>query len=76
MKASGIEIVYDTFGEPSALPLLLIQGLGQQMIGWDEEFCTALAAWGYWMIRFDNRNPAQSSSPLRGLQKPANLLIR
>ncbi len=56
VTAHGIEIVYDTFGEPTAPPLLLIQGLGTQMIGWDEEFCEALAARGYWVIRFDNRD--------------------
>ena len=53
---NGVEIVYDTFGEPSAPPMLLISGLGGQMIGWDEEFCQKLAAHGYWLIRFDNRD--------------------
>lgn len=56
VKSNGIEIVYDTFGEPPAPPLLLIMGLGQQMIVWDEEFCTRLAIRGYWVIRFDNRD--------------------
>lgn len=53
---NGVEIVYDAFGEPSAPPMLLISGLGGQMIGWDEEFCQKLAAQGYWLIRFDNRD--------------------
>jgi len=56
VKGDGIEIVYDTFGEPSAAPLLFVMGLGGQMIAWDEEFCAALAAQGYWAIRFDNRD--------------------
>lgn len=56
VKSNGIEIVYDTFGDRSARPLLLIQGLGMQMIAWDDEFCAALAARGYWVIRFDNRD--------------------
>jgi pimeloyl-ACP methyl ester carboxylesterase len=60
-KANGIEIVYDTFGEASAPPMLLIMGLGQPMITWDEEFCAALAAQGYWVIRFDNRDAGQST---------------
>jgi pimeloyl-ACP methyl ester carboxylesterase len=55
-KVNGIEIVYDTFGEPSAPPLLLIMGLGEQMIAWDEVFCRELADRGYWVIRFDNRD--------------------
>ncbi len=53
---NGIEIVYDTFGDSSAPPLLLIMGLGAQMISWDEDFCRELAARGYWVIRFDNRD--------------------
>lgn len=56
VEANGIEIVYDTFGESSAVPLLLVMGLGGQMIAWDEEFCAALAAQGYWVIHFDNRD--------------------
>ena len=56
VRVNGIKIVYDTFGDPSALPLLLVMGLGAQMIAWDEEFCAALAAQGYWVIRFDNRD--------------------
>ena len=61
MEVNGIEIVYDTFGEPSASPMLLVMGLGQQMIAWDEEFCVALAALGYWVIRFDNRDVGLST---------------
>jgi pimeloyl-ACP methyl ester carboxylesterase len=56
VTSNGIEIVYDTFGELSAPPMLLIMGLGAQMIAWDEDFCAALAAQGYWVIRFDNRD--------------------
>lgn len=62
VEANGIEIVYDTFGEASAAPpMLLIMGLGAQMIAWDEEFCAALAARGYWVIRFDNRDVGLST---------------
>jgi pimeloyl-ACP methyl ester carboxylesterase len=56
VAANGIEMVYDTFGEPSAAPMLLVMGLGVQLIAWDEEFCEQLAALGYWVIRFDNRD--------------------
>jgi len=61
VRVNGIELVYDTFGDPSAPPLLLIMGLGVQMIAWDEEFCAALAALGYWVIRFDNRDVGLST---------------
>ena len=56
VKANGIDIVYDTFGDPSAPPMLLVMGLGGQLIDWDDEFCAALAVCGYWVIRFDNRD--------------------
>ena len=44
--ANGLEICYQTFGEDADPPLLLIMGLGTQMILWDDEFCTRLAARG------------------------------
>ncbi|MFN2236179.1 MAG: alpha/beta fold hydrolase [Anaerolineales bacterium] len=59
--ANGIEIVYDTFGDSSAAPMLLVMGLGAQLIAWDEEFCEKLAASGYWVIRFDNRDVGLST---------------
>ena len=60
-KANGIEIVYDIFGDPDQPPLLLITGLGQQMIAWDEEFCAQIAGRGYRVIRFDNRDTGLST---------------
>ena len=60
-KANGIEIVYDTFGDPDKPPVLLIVGLGQQMIAWDEGFCAQIAARGYQVIRFDNRDMGLST---------------
>jgi pimeloyl-ACP methyl ester carboxylesterase len=56
VQANGIELVYDTFGETTNPPMLLIMGLATQMIAWDEEFCAQLATRGYWVIRFDNRD--------------------
>jgi pimeloyl-ACP methyl ester carboxylesterase len=60
-QVNGIRIAYDTFGDTSSPPLLLIMGLGGQMINWHEEFCAQLAAEGYWVIRFDNRDVGLSS---------------
>ena len=60
-NANGIEIAYDTFGDPHAPPLVLIMGLGFQMIVWDEEFCKEIADRGYWVIRFDNRDTGLST---------------
>ena len=44
VKANGIRIEYDTIGNPSFPPLLLIMGLGGQLIHWDDDFCRQLAA--------------------------------
>jgi pimeloyl-ACP methyl ester carboxylesterase len=61
VKVNGVELAYDTFGNPSDPPLLLVMGLGAQMIRWDEGFCKPLAAQGFWMIRFDNRDVGNST---------------
>jgi len=59
-RANGIEICYEIFGDANAEPLLLIMGLGAQMIHWDDEFCRQLAARGFRVIRFDNRDIGKS----------------
>jgi len=57
----GLEICYQTFGRPSDPPLLLIAGVGAQMILWEDDFCAALAARGFWVVRFDNRDVGKST---------------
>jgi pimeloyl-ACP methyl ester carboxylesterase len=59
--ANGVEIEYETFGHPSNRPLLLVMGLGMQMIGWDDDFCAALVDSGHFVIRFDNRDVGLST---------------
>lgn len=56
-----IELAYESFGNETAPPMLLVMGLGAQMIAWPDEFCTELAARGYRVIRFDNRDVGLSS---------------
>jgi pimeloyl-ACP methyl ester carboxylesterase len=58
---NGLRIEYDTFGDAAGAPLLLISGLGVQMIGWDEEFCELLASRGFHVIRYDNRDVGLST---------------
>ena len=60
-NANGMKLAYDRFGDADAPPLLLVMGLGTQMIAWDEAFCTQLAARGLHVIRFDNRDIGQST---------------
>ncbi len=59
--ANGIQLEYDTFGDSANPPLLLVMGLGAQMIAWDEEFCGLLAGAGHHVIRFDNRDVGLST---------------
>jgi pimeloyl-ACP methyl ester carboxylesterase len=61
VQANGLTIEYEEFGDRKAPPLLLIMGLGAQMILWHEEFCRQLAARGHRVIRFDNRDVGKSS---------------
>ena len=55
IKANGITLEYDSHGDPSAEPILLIMGLGAQMTRWAPEFVGKLAARGHRVIRYDNR---------------------
>ncbi|MEE4301812.1 MAG: alpha/beta hydrolase [Pseudomonadales bacterium] len=61
LETNGITVEYDTFGDADARPLLLVMGLGAQMIAWDEEFCDLLAGRGHYVIRFDNRDVGLST---------------
>ena len=55
-KVNNIEIEYETIGDPISKPLLLIAGLGSQMLAWSNEMCEILANRGFFVIRFDNRD--------------------
>jgi pimeloyl-ACP methyl ester carboxylesterase len=61
VDANGIQIEYETFGDPGSPPLLLIIGLGSQLIFWDDDLCQQLAQQGHYVIRFDNRDVGLSS---------------
>ena len=59
--ANGIEICYDTIGDPAEPTLLLVNGLGSQLLSWDPEFCAALADRGFHVVRYDNRDVGLST---------------
>jgi pimeloyl-ACP methyl ester carboxylesterase len=61
VRANGIDICYEIFGDADAEPMLMIMGLGAQMIHWEEDFCRQLAGRGFRVIRFDNRDIGKSS---------------
>ena len=75
-RANGIDICYEIFGDANAEPLLLIMGLGAQMIHWDDEFCRQLAARGFRVIRFDNRDIGKSSRMSGGKRLTALELLK
>jgi pimeloyl-ACP methyl ester carboxylesterase len=61
IATNGIELEYETFGDAGNPPLLLIMGLAAQMILWEDDFCRELAARGFYVIRFDNRDIGKST---------------
>jgi pimeloyl-ACP methyl ester carboxylesterase len=58
---NGIELCYETFGDPQDEPLLLIMGLGSQLVYWPLELCEALVDRGFHVIRYDNRDTGLST---------------
>jgi pimeloyl-ACP methyl ester carboxylesterase len=66
---NGIELEYETFGNERDPAVLLIMGFSQQLITWDVGFCTRLAARGFYVIRFDNRDVGLSTKVADG-QRP------
>ena len=57
----GVEICYQTFGDPSDDPMLLVMGLGGPMTWWDPQLCELLARQGRYVIRYDNRDTGRST---------------
>jgi pimeloyl-ACP methyl ester carboxylesterase len=57
----GIELAYETFGDPARPLVLLIMGLGTQMLAWHDDFCAELAARDLFVVRFDNRDVGLST---------------
>ncbi len=60
-KVNGIDLTYDSFGDENDEVVILITGLGTQMIRWTAPFCRILAARGFRVIRFDNRDSGCST---------------
>jgi pimeloyl-ACP methyl ester carboxylesterase len=60
-RANGIEIACESIGDPSNPTLLLVMGLGTQLIHWDTELCELFAERGFHVIRFDNRDAGRST---------------
>ena len=74
-QVGEIEIAYETIGDPGDPPVLMIMGLGSQLVHWPDGFCELLAGRGYWLIRFDNRD-AGHSTRLAGKASGLGALMR
>ncbi|MEO6317844.1 MAG: alpha/beta hydrolase [Acidimicrobiales bacterium] len=60
-SANGVEIAYEIHGDPGGEPLLLVMGLGAQLIAWPIELCDALVDRGFFVVRYDNRDTGLST---------------
>ena len=61
IPSNGIEIELDDQGPPGGEPLLLVMGLGMQLIAWPDEFVRLLVARGFRVLRIDNRDAGLST---------------
>jgi len=69
-RVGELEIAYETFGDPRDPAMLLVMGLGTQMLAWPDPLCEQLAASGRYVVRFDNRDVGLSTH-LTHLRAPA-----
>jgi pimeloyl-ACP methyl ester carboxylesterase len=60
-RVGELELAYETFGDPADPTVLLVMGLGTQMIAWHEDFCGELVGHGLHVVRFDNRDCGRST---------------
>jgi pimeloyl-ACP methyl ester carboxylesterase len=60
-QVGNVKLCYETFGDRAMPALLLVMGLGSQMVLWEDGFCEQLAERGFWVIRFDNRDVGRST---------------
>jgi pimeloyl-ACP methyl ester carboxylesterase len=74
-QANGIELEYETFGDPEDPTLLLVMGLGTQLLGWPRGLCERLAARRFQVVRYDNRDSGLSSFMDRGPQPDLRAII-
>lgn len=61
VDTNGLTIAFQIFGDPADRPLLLVMGLGAQMIAWEDQMCRDLAEAGFFVIRYDNRDVGLST---------------
>lgn len=77
VQSGAIRLAYETFGNPGDPAVVLVMGLGTQMIAWPDEFCQQIADSGRFVVRYDNRDMGLSTH-LTGLPapRPTAVLLR
>ncbi|MGQ0622365.1 MAG: alpha/beta fold hydrolase [Panacagrimonas sp.] len=68
LESNGIRLHVESAGSERGEPLLLVMGLGCQLIQWPESLCAGLVARGFRVVRFDNRDIGLSGNANRGLR--------
>jgi pimeloyl-ACP methyl ester carboxylesterase len=61
IQANGLTLEYESLGDPAGPAIVLVMGLGMQMIMWPDAFCEMLAAKGFRVLRLDNRDVGLST---------------
>ncbi|GAA3696932.1 alpha/beta hydrolase [Microlunatus aurantiacus] len=74
VRVGAVELAATTTGDPADPPVLLVAGLGAQLISWDDGFCRALADRGLYVVRFDNRDAGLSTHLGESPAEPAYAL--
>jgi len=64
-RSGDLDIYYEDMGDPNDPAVLLIMGLGSQLLLWRDGFCEKLVAEGLRVIRYDNRDVGLSSKTER-----------
>lgn len=76
-EVGDVELCYEPFGDPDRPAVLLVMGLGTQMIAWHADFCTELAERGFFVVRYDNRDVGRSTHLSdRPAPRPRELVTR
>jgi len=77
VKANGVRLAYEAFGDPANPAIVLMMGLGTQLIGWPIALCEGLVDRGFYVIRFDNRDIGLSEKMENAhIPQAATLMLR
>jgi pimeloyl-ACP methyl ester carboxylesterase len=60
VRANGVDLCVESFGDPAHPAILLTHGIGSSMLSWDAELCDRLAAGGRFVVRYDSRDAGRS----------------